>query len=188
MKKNRLDIIPYVRYIQNMVNTGAGMDDRLVDEFVETWGEMGRAWGINASVARVHGLLIITDRPWCIDEMVERLRISKSNVSTSLKELRSWNVVRRVFVANDRREFYVCEPDAWEMLFNIMRERKKREFDPVLARVSEACAKAGRAPSGIAVDRLAQMKKMLDTFDRLAEMALGGEAQMKAMIRLLAGG
>lgn len=164
------------------------MDDRLIDEFIETWGEMGRTWGINASVARVHGLLIITDRPWCIDEMVERLRISKSNVSTSLKELRSWNVVRRVFVPNDRREFYVCEPDAWEMLFNIMRERKKREFDPVLARVTETCEKAKADPDGLAVERLNQMKKMLATFDRLAGILLKGEAQAKAMIKLVAGG
>lgn len=164
------------------------MDDEVVDGFVEAWGEMGRTWGINASVARVHGLLIVTDRPWCIDEMVDRLHISKSNVSTSLKELRSWNVVRRVFVADDRREFYVCEPDAWEMLFNIMRERKKREFDPLVARVAETYEKAKESPDGIAVERLSQMKKMLDTFNRLATIVLKGESQAKAIISLVSGG
>ena len=60
------------------------MNEQLVDQFIETWGAMGSSWGINNSVARIHGLLIVTDRAWCIDEIVERLQISKSNVSTSL--------------------------------------------------------------------------------------------------------
>ena len=161
------------------------MNDSLVNQFVETWGAMGSAWGVNNSVAKVHGLLIITDRPWCIDEIVERLQISKSNVSTSLKELRSWNVVKKVFLTGDRREFYACEPDTWEMLFNIMRQRKQRELDPILASISTTCEQAKEAPAGIAVDRLVQMKQMLDVFDKLARIALKSETQLKAIISLL---
>jgi len=161
------------------------MNETLVDQFVETWGTMGSTWGVNNSVARVHGLLIITDRPWCIDEIVEKLQISKSNVSTSLKELRSWNVVKKVFVPGARREFYACEPDAWEMLFNIMRQRKQREFDPLLASIASTCELAAASPAGIAVDRLKQMKQMLDAFDKLASLALKSEAQVKALMSLI---
>lgn len=163
------------------------MNESLIDQFVETWGAMGSAWGVNNSVARVHGLLIITDRPWCIDELVERLQISKSNVSTSLKELRTWNVVRKVFLPGDRREFYACEPDAWEMLFNIMRQRKQREFDPILAGISSTFEQAKQSPAGISVDRLGQMKQMLDAFDKLASLALKSEAQVKALVSLFPG-
>lgn len=92
------------------------MNTAEVDRFIATWGAMGSAWGISNSVARVHALLIISDRPWCIDDIVERLQISKSNVSTSLKELRGWNVVHRVLLAGDRREHYTCEADPWQML------------------------------------------------------------------------
>lgn len=160
------------------------MNNALIDQFIETWGAMGSSWGVNNSVARVHGLLIITDRPWCIDELVERLHISKSNVSTSLKELRSWKVVKKVFLPGDRREFYACEPDAWEMLFNIMRQRKQREFDPILTSIAATCEQAKETPLGIAVDRLAQMKQMLDAFDKLASLALKSEAQVKALVSL----
>lgn len=163
------------------------MNTKLVDDFVETWGAMGCVWGINNSVARVHGLLIVTDRPWCIDEIVERLQISKSNVSTSLKELRSWNVIRRTFKAGDRREFYFCEPNAWEMLFNIIRERKKREFDPILAGVTDTCEKATEDSSGIAIERLLQIKKMLDSLNILANMALASESKAKSMISFITG-
>ena len=161
------------------------MNDPVVKQFVETWGAMGSAWGVNNSVARVHGLLIITDRPWCIDEIVEELQISKSNVSTSLKELRSWHVIRKVFVPGDRREFYACEPDTWEMLFHIMRQRKQRELDPILASIEMTCQQAEKSPKGIAVDRLVQMKQMLDVFAKLATIALKNETQLKAMVSLL---
>lgn len=163
------------------------MNQQLIDQFIEIWGAMGNSWGVNNSVARVHGLLIITDRSWCIDEIVERLKLSKSNVSTSLKELRSWNVIRKVFKPGDRREFYTCEPNAWEMLFNIMRQRKQREFDPVMAGVAHTYSQAREHPDGIAVERLKQMKNMLDTFNRLTNMALASESQVKGMIEFITG-
>lgn len=160
------------------------MNEKLINDFVDIWGAMGSSWGINNSVARVHGLLIISERPWCIDEIVEMLQISKSNVSTSLKELRSWNVIRKVFLPGDRREFYQCEPNAWEMLFNIIRERKKREFDPLFSGVSDTYNKAKEDSSGIAIERLEQMTKMLDTFNKMANTALKGESQVMSMISL----
>lgn len=163
------------------------MNEKVIDDFIEIWGAMGSFWGINNSVARIHGLLIITDRAWCIDEIVDRLQISKSNVSTSLKELRSWNVIRKILKPDDRREFYICEPNAWEMLFNIMRQRKKREFDPILAGVTDAYNKAGNDPSGIAVERLGEMKKMLDTLNKLANMTLASESKVKSMISFITG-
>ena len=161
------------------------MNEQLVDQFIETWGTMGSAWGVSNSVARVHGLLIITERPWCIDEIVERLQISKSNVSTSLKELRSWNVIKKIFQPGDRKEYFICEPNAWEMLFNIMRQRKQREFDPILASVTKTCVQARDDSNGIAVDRLKQMKSMLDTFNKLANIALASESQVKGMIEFI---
>ena len=163
------------------------MNEQLIDQFVETWGAMGNAWGVNNSVARIHGLLIITDRAWCIDEIVERLQISKSNVSTSLRELRTWNVIKKIFQPGDRKEYFICEPNAWEMLFNIMRQRKQREFDPILASVAETYGQAKNDSDGIAVERLKQMKNMLDTFNKLANMALASESQVKGMISFITG-
>jgi DNA-binding transcriptional regulator GbsR (MarR family) len=181
-----IDFVRFVQYVQNIKDTNV-MNEQLVDQFIETWGAMGSAWGVSNSVARVHGLMIITDRAWCIDEIVERLQLSKSNVSTSLKELRSWSVIKKIFKPGDRKEYFICEPNAWEMLFNIMRQRKQREFDPLLANVSETYALAEENSDGIAVDRLKQMKSMLDTFNKLADMALASETQVKGMIKFITG-
>jgi HTH-type transcriptional regulator, glycine betaine synthesis regulator len=163
------------------------MDATIVDKFIDTWGSMGSLWGVNTSVAKVHGLLIATETPWCLDDIAQRLSMSKSNVSTSLKELRSWSVVRKTFIAGDRREFYVCEPDVWKMLFCIMRERKKREFDPIVNSIQETLESAKAAPDGIALDRLKQMEQMLQTFDTLAVKLLSGETQARAVISFFMG-
>ena len=163
------------------------MSEETVDRFVEAWGAMGTAWGISQSVARVHGLLIISARSWSLDEICERLRISKGNASMCLKELRSWNVVRRERRPGDRREYYTSEGDTWQMLFRILRERKRREFDPVLASVRSARRGAEADPGGIEVERIRQLEQMLGSFDRLAERALGGSDRMRALVAFLLG-
>ena len=163
------------------------MDGHLIDQFVDTWGRMGPLWGVSASVARVHGLLMASERPYCLDEISRKLSISKGNVSMSLKELRAWGVIRQVVQRGDRREFYTCEPDVWKMLFSIMRERKKREFDSVVSGVREVVAEAERTPDGVAVERMRQLERMLGTFDHLAEKLLAGESQARALISLLTG-
>ncbi|MFC1657714.1 GbsR/MarR family transcriptional regulator [Candidatus Moduliflexota bacterium] len=163
------------------------MNDAAVDDFLDVWGEMGASWGISRSVARVHGLLIVTTRHWTLDEISERLQISRSNVSTSLKELRSWRVIRKTRQAGDRKEYYTCEPDVWQMLFSILRERKRREFDPVVQGVGAAAAAAGKSGGQLAGDRLRQMEHMLSTFDRLGERVLSSGERARALISFLEG-
>ncbi len=158
-----------------------------IEQFVDSWGAMGSLWGVNRSVARVHGLLIASDRAWSLDEIAGKLSISKSNVSGCLKELRSWGVIRRTVRPGDRREFYASEPDVWKMLFSIMRERKKREFDAALASIRQSVAAASGKPRGVAVERLRRMEEMLSTFDRLGDRLLGGEAQARALIAFFMG-
>lgn len=157
----------------------------LVDRFLETWGALGSLWGISRSVALVHGLLLVTERAWTLDEISDRLRISKSNASTSLKELRSWGVVRKASVPGQRRERWASEPDPWQMLFAIARERKRREFDPILASVRATVVEAARAPAGVALDRIRQLERMLVSLDRVAAGALGSESAARAVLALL---
>ena len=163
------------------------MSDAVIDRFIESWGAMGTFWGVNNSVARVHALLIASDRTWSLDDIAERLRISKGNASMCLKELRTWKVVRREVRPGDRREYYSSEPSSWAMLFNIARERKRREFDPLVESVRTTLAEARERPAGIALDRLAGMEEMLATLERLAERALKSEAQARGLIGLLLG-
>ncbi len=101
--------------------------------FVLHWGEMGSRWGVNRTVAQVHALLFFLGRPMNAEEISDALQVARSNVSTSLRELQNWELVRIVHLMGDRRDHFETESDPWELMRVIVRERKEREFDPTVA-------------------------------------------------------
>ena len=114
--------------------------------FVLHWGEMGTHWGVNRSVAQIHALLYLADHPLPADAIVDQLNLARSNVSTAMKELQSYGIVRRVHVEGDRRDHFTAEHDLWEMLLRITAERKKREIDPTIALLAELSARLAADP------------------------------------------
>jgi len=119
---------------------------RIVDHpdakaFILHWGEMGTQWGVNRSVAQLHALLYLSDRPLHAEEIVEQLGLARSNVSTAVRELQGYGIVRRIHVEGDRRDHFVADTDLWDMLLKIAAERKRREIDPTLTLLSELAAR-----------------------------------------------
>ncbi|QNA83675.1 MarR family transcriptional regulator [Sphingomonas sp. So64.6b] len=136
-----------------------------VKAFILHWGEMGTHWGVNRSVAQIHALLYLSDRPMHAEEIVETLVLARSNVSTALKELQGYGIVRRVHVEGDRRDHFNAETDLWEMLMRIAAERKRREIDPTIAlmgQLSERLKADGTAPAHVR-DRITRMHEFLST-------------------------
>jgi len=109
----------------------------VAQRFVLHWGEMGSKWGVNRTVSQIHALLYITGRPMPADELTETLGVARSNVSNSLKELQSWNLVQVVHVMGDRRDHFTTSTDVWELFRIVVRERKEREFDPTITVLRE---------------------------------------------------
>lgn len=103
-----------------------------VRAFILHWGEMGTQWGVNRSVAQIHALLYLSQQPRHAEDISELLSLARSNVSTGLKELQSYGIVRRVHVEGDRRDHFVADTDLWDMLLKISAERKRREIDPTV--------------------------------------------------------
>src|SRR5271155_4591294 len=102
-------------------------------KFILHWGEMGTRWGVNRTVAQIHALLYISPRPLDAEEIALTLEVARSNVSTSLKELQGWGIVRVVHVLGDRRDHFESMKDVWEMFQVVLTERKRREIDPTVA-------------------------------------------------------
>jgi len=156
-----------------------------VKRFVEAWGAMGSLWGINRSVARVHALLMASEGAISLEEIADRLQISKGNASMSLRELRTFGVVRQVEVPADRRDFYVTEPDVWTMFFRILKERKRREFDPAVEAI-RGLVDATTA-SGAVRERLAQMADLLTTMEGVANRFLQDPQSSRSALAFVAG-
>src|SRR5436853_2001438 len=111
-------------------------------KFVLHWGEMGTRWGINRTVAQIHALLYMAPKPLNAEDIASTLAVARSNVSTSLKELQGWRIVRLVHVLGDKRDHFESMKDPWEMFRVVLDERKKREIDPTMRMLREYIAEA----------------------------------------------
>lgn len=161
------------------------MTEQTLEKFIEKWGTMGSVWGINASTARVHALLIASEKPLGLDAISKRLRISRGNASMCLKELRNWGVVRLTKAPGDRRDYYVTESDAWKMFFAIARERRRREFDPLVEVVKETLASLREDAGSNVQSRLKKMEELLSTLKLLSERLLANEETARSVLSLL---
>jgi DNA-binding transcriptional regulator GbsR (MarR family) len=139
--------------------------------FVLTWGEMGTRWGINRTVAQIHALLYLAEQPLDAETIAATLGVARSNVSTSLRELQGWGIVRITHILGDRRDHFESMKDTWEMFRIIVDERKKRETDPVLGMLRETVtdAKKPGAADAYTRERLADMLEFFELMTRWAE-------------------
>ncbi|HEX8366091.1 MAG TPA: MarR family transcriptional regulator [Allosphingosinicella sp.] len=158
-----------------------------VEKFVLQWGDMGGQWGVNRSVAQIHALLYLSDRPLTAEGIAETLGIARSNVSTSLKELQGWKLVRRVPVLGDRRDHFEAETDLWEMATRIAEGRKEREVDPAAAALRACRAEAEGDPriSPTAKKRLAEMDDFVTALSRWYDQMLAvPPSKLMALVKL----
>lgn len=129
-------------------------------KYILHWGEMGTRWGVNRTVAQIHALLFLSNRPLHAEEISDTLGVARSNVSTSLKELQSWGLIRIAHVLGDRRDHFVAHQDVGEIFRIILEERKKRELDPTLTVLRECTLEAADDPALEAATR-ARMEEVL---------------------------
>ncbi len=136
----------------------------LTKKFVLHWGEMGTRWGINRTVAQIHALLYISPKPLNAEELAETLSVARSNISTSLKELQNWGLVKVSHVLGDRRDHFDTQKDVWALFQVILRERKRREIDPTVELLREAVAEGDASGKDDDYAR-EQLGKMLEFFE-----------------------
>jgi len=103
-----------------------------VRQFVLEWGNLGERWGVNRSVSQIHALLYASKQPLAAEDIADALGIARSNVSNSLRELQTWNLIRPVPVLGDRRTFYQAETDLWTLVSRIAAGRNAILKMPVL--------------------------------------------------------
>jgi DNA-binding transcriptional regulator GbsR (MarR family) len=148
----------------------------VMEKYVLHWGEMGTRWGVNRSIAQIHALLYLSPQPLTAEEIADTLSIARSNVSTSLRELQGYGLIRLTHVLGDRRDHFESIKDNWEMLMLIVEERKRREIDPTLALLRQCMAEA-EADKTTDPEVKARIERMLTFVETLS----GWYEQVKAL-------
>jgi DNA-binding transcriptional regulator GbsR (MarR family) len=158
-----------------------------VSRFVAHWGTMGDHWGLNRSVSQVHALLYLSEKPLTAEEIAGALGMARSNVSTSLRELQAWDLIRRSPVLGDRRDYFEAETDIWAVVTRIAAGRKSRELDPAAAALRDclAATSADKNVSGVVVSRLKEMLEFVDRSSRWYEqMLVLPRPQLSALMKM----
>lgn len=136
----------------------------IAQKFVLHWGEMGTRWGVNRTVSQIHALLYITGKPLHAEEIADTLGVARSNVSTSLKELQNWKLVKLAPIMGERRDHFETSLDVWELFRTVVRERKNREFDPTIDTLRECLASPEIAQEDKATQqRIAETLALMET-------------------------
>ncbi len=171
--------------------------DEVEEEFVGLWRSMSSLWGISPTMAEIHGLLFVTGAALSMDDIMDRLGISRGNVSMSLSKLAEWGLIRRVHKRGDRRDYYESLSDVWEMFTLVAAQRKRREIDPILNTLRQCRERLSVETLGAAAEepqaadrrrRVNDLLSFLTLMDSLAQRFFESHRGLRAAVELLARG
>lgn len=136
-----------------------------VQKYVLHWGEMGTRWGTNRTVAQIQALLYLSPNPLRADEIVDSLSVARSNVSTSIRELQSYGLVKMTHVLGDRRDYFESIYDVWDLFRAIIEQRKQRELNPTLSMLRNCAAEVDKEKQtdDVTKERIRNMLKFFET-------------------------
>lgn len=148
-------------------------------EFISSWGAFGSQWGINRTMAQIHALLLISPEPLTQDDIMESLSVSRGNVNMNIRELISWNLVERRTLPGERKDYFTAEKDIWKVATLIVKERKKRELEPMLKlldQLSQVDADKRDKDVKAFTDMVGQIRKMGGQADKMLDLMVRAEA------------
>lgn len=145
-------------------------------QFVSSWGAFGTHWGINRTMAQIHALLLISPDPMTQDDIMEDLNISRGNTNMNIRELINWGLVERVLLSGERKEYFTAEKDIWKVVKQIVKERKKRELEPMLQLLDKLEAVEGDK-------RDKNVKTFVDTISSIKKLGKQADKTLDAMIK-----
>ena len=141
------------------------------DSFINHWGALGTAWGVNRTLTQIHALLMTAQEPMTTDQIMERLKISRGNAHSNIKELANWGIVKQVIIPGERKDYYTAEKDPWKALCLVARERKRREIEPALDALAE-CITASEGLKGKEAKAFHEQMQELNKFLEMADSIL----------------
>ncbi|HRG23210.1 MAG TPA: transcriptional regulator [Chitinophagaceae bacterium] len=145
-------------------------------QFISSWGAFGTHWGINRTMAQIHALLLVSPEPLTQDDIMEELTISRGNTNMNIRELINWGLVDRVLISGERKEFFSAEKDIWKVVKQIVKERKKRELEPMLQLLDKL-----EAVEGDKKDK--EVKTFVDTISGIKKLGRQADKTLDTMIR-----
>lgn len=153
------------------------------DLFLQEWGRMSSSWGINRTMAQIHALLFVSGEPHTMDEICDRLHISRGNASMNLRNLMDWGVIRRFRRPGERHDTYLCDTDALTMVARVIRERKRRELDPTVSALESCLDMLPEQGADRFRSRVAGLLEVFEMLDIVFKYAMQTDERLRMIVR-----
>jgi DNA-binding transcriptional regulator GbsR (MarR family) len=155
--------------------------------FADTWGDMGPAWNVTPSVARVHGYLLAAGGLLTERDVREALGLSHRATSLALAELEEWRLVERV--EGSPKEARPGPPavawrvigDRWRWFQRVAEERRAREADPLQPRLAVCLELADQAVQASPDD--AEARRLRDWISEIQGLATLFDRALRTLSR-----
>ncbi|MEM9952478.1 MAG: helix-turn-helix domain-containing protein [Chloroflexota bacterium] len=101
------------------------------DTMLEGLSQLADYFGFSKVMGQLYGTLLLSPGALSLDDMMERLSISKASVSMNMRTLEHMGMVRQVWVrgGNGRRKYYEAETDFWQIITNLFNAREMRDVE-----------------------------------------------------------
>lgn len=163
---------------------------KVKDLFISEWGALGTSWGTNKTIAQIHATLLAESKPINTDDLMDKLKISRGNAHSGLKELVSWGIIKKNVIKGERKEYFSAEKDPWKILCLISKHRRKKEIEPAMQVLEECLQELKNTKSAEAVEfakLISEMHEFIQICDRLMEKLGNSEKSIvaKTILKLL---
>lgn len=148
------------------------------DSTVAGLGRLARFFGFSEVMGRLYGTLLMDPDPLSLDDLVNRLKISKGSVSMNMRALERWGMAKEVWVRGERKKYYKAEHDLWQVIRNVLASRERREVQLAIQVLSESVEKLQNADNELTPEERELAHFYLERIDDLqaffqfAQMAL----------------
>ncbi len=157
-------------------SNGNGSSDALLnavhDSMLDGLGQLASYFGFSKVIGQLYGAMLLSSKPLCLDDLVERLAISKANASMNMRTLENLGMTRQVWVrgSSGRRKYFEAETDFWQIISNILKGREMRDLDRAIAVMEdnikrlqttmETMSETDRESAQLYIDRITQMRAL----------------------------
>jgi HTH-type transcriptional regulator, glycine betaine synthesis regulator len=120
---------------------------RVHDSMLDGLGQLAAYFGFSKVIGQLYGTLLLSAEPLSLDDMMERLHISKAGVSMNMRTLEHLGMVRQVWVRGKvgRRKYYEAETNYWQVITGVLTGREMRDVERAISIMNENSQQLERA-------------------------------------------
>ena len=129
-------------------------------EVINHFVQFSRALGQSRSIAEIYGLLFMSPAPLSLDDLIERLQISRGSGSQGLNYLQDLGAVRAVYVAGRRKIHYEAVAELRNLAGQFLRRQVQTHFRDSRSRLDGMLAQAQKLSGPERAHAIARVKML----------------------------